>query len=228
MNPWLSIPAADYEGHMGPGGADQLAPLARIFGEVVGEARPPSVALLGCATGNGLEAIDPAVTSRVVGVDLNPEYLALARSRHGALGDRLDLRCADLLTCALEPAAFALVHAALVFEHLDPAALAPRIAGWLATGGLCSVVLQAAAPGEAPPPVSRTGFSSLEALSATMRLVSPPELTRLFAAHGLGERRAWQVPLPHGKAFQVAIYDRPAGVPGRLAGQRPVEASCRA
>ncbi len=208
MNPWLSITAADYDGHMGPDGADQLGPLARIFGEIVGEVRPPSVALLGCATGNGLEAIEPAVTSRVVGIDLNPEYLALARARHAALGEALDLRCADLLTCALEPAGFALVHAALVFEHLDPAALAARIAGWLAPDGLCSVVLQAAARGEAPPLVSRTGFPSLAALSATMRLVSPSELSRLFAAHGLAERRAWQVPLRDGKAFHAAIYGR--------------------
>jgi SAM-dependent methyltransferase len=142
---------------MGPDGADQLAPLARIFGEVVAAARPRSIALLGCATGNGLEAVDPAVTSRVVGVDLNPEYLALARRRHAALGEALDLRCADLLACALEPAAFALVHAALVFEHLDPAALAASIAawlapraGWLAPRGICSVVLQVATDGRPP------------------------------------------------------------------------------
>ena len=101
MNPWLSIPAADYEGHMGAGGADQLAPLAAIFGEVYTAARPASVALLGCATGNGLEAIDPSVTPRIVGIDLHPEYLAIARQRHHGLGTALDLRCADLLTCAL-------------------------------------------------------------------------------------------------------------------------------
>ena len=212
MNPWLSIPAVDYEGHMGPAGADQLAPLARIFGEIVAAARPPSIALLGCATGNGLEAVDPAVTSRVVGIDVNPEYLALARRRHAALGGALDLRCGDLLTCALEPAAFALVHAALVFEHLDPAALAARIAGWLAEDGLCSVVLQLAARGAAPP-VSPTGVSSLQALAAPRRLVSPPELARLFAGHGLAERRAWQVPLRDGQAFHVAIYGRRAPSP---------------
>jgi SAM-dependent methyltransferase len=84
-NPWLTIPAADYEGHMGPAGVGQLAPLQDIFARVYRELRPARVAVLGCGTGNGLDAIDPAVTERLVGVDLNPEYIALARRRHARL-----------------------------------------------------------------------------------------------------------------------------------------------
>jgi SAM-dependent methyltransferase len=206
VNPWLSIPAEDYDGHMGPGGVDQLAPLAAIFEEVYAASRPASVAVLGCATGNGLEAIDPAVTPRIVGVDLHPEYLATARRRQARLGAALDLRCADLLTCALEPASFALVHAALVFEHVDPERLVARIADWLGPAGICSVVLQTAA-GEAPP-VSRSPFSSLQALAETMRLVPPDELRQLFGRHGLAETRAWRVSLREGKAFHVAVFGR--------------------
>jgi hypothetical protein len=204
QNPWLSIPAADYEGHMGAAG--QLDPLAEIFAQVYAELRPPSVALLGCATGNGLAAIDPLVTPRIVGVDVNPEYLAIARRRHARLGAALELRRADLLDAALEPGAFALIHAALVFEHVEPSALAARIARWLAPAGICAAVLQLARGAEVPPAISPTGFASLRALSGTMRLLPPEELRALFAAHGLDELRAWEVPLPGGKAFHVGLY----------------------
>ena len=171
MNPWLSIPAADYDGHMGPDGADQQAPLAAIFAQVYAASRPSSVALLGCATGNGLGAIDPAVTPRIVGIDLNPEYLAVARQRHADLGGALDLRCADLLTWQLEGGGFALIQAALVFEHVDPTALAARIASWLEPAGICSVVLQLQRGARPATPVAASRFSSLQALAGSMHLV---------------------------------------------------------
>ncbi len=209
-NPWLSIPAADYEGHMGAAGVGQLAPLAEIFARVYAAVRPASVAVLGCATGNGLEAIDPALTPRIVGVDINPEYLAVARRRHARLGAALDLRCADLFACDLGAEAFALVHAALIFEHLDPTALAARIAGWLAPGGTCAVVLQLARGDGTAAAVSPTGYTSLQSLSGTMRLLAPEALRRSFAPHGLDESRAWEVPLPDGKAFHVGLYRRGA------------------
>jgi SAM-dependent methyltransferase len=208
-NPWLAIPAADYEGHMGIAGVDQLAPLAAIFAEIYAALRPPSVALLGCATGNGLEAIDPAITSRVVGVDLNPDYLAIARQRHARLGSALDLRCADLLSCDLGGETFALVHAALVFEHVEPAALAARIAGWVAPTGSCAVVLQlgqVVADERPAPAVSATPFASLQALSRSMRLLTPDELRLRFAPHGLVELRGSEVPLRGGKTLHVGLF----------------------
>jgi len=36
---------------------------------------PSSVAMLGCAGGNGLERVDPGVTTRVVAVDIHLSYL---------------------------------------------------------------------------------------------------------------------------------------------------------
>ena len=40
QNPWLRIPARDYEGHMGPEGVDQQAALDQILGQVYAEVRP--------------------------------------------------------------------------------------------------------------------------------------------------------------------------------------------
>ena len=57
-NPWLEIKAEDYEGHMALPEVDQSAPLGRIFGEALIRSAAKKIALLGSATGNGIEAVD--------------------------------------------------------------------------------------------------------------------------------------------------------------------------
>ena len=192
---------------MGPSGTDQLGPLAAVFADVYAEVRPASAAILGCATGNGLGAVDRLVTRRIVGVDINADYLEIARRRHARLGAALELVCADLSTSELEAGAFDLIFGALVFEHVDHQALAARIARWLAPRGVAAVVLQLQRDAEAPP-VSRTAFPSLQALSGSIRLLAPRQARLLLASHGLEERRAWEIPLRGGKAFYVGLYGK--------------------
>ena len=48
-NPWTVVPATDYEAHMGPAGADQLAPLSQLFQEVYLAAQPDRLLVVGCA-----------------------------------------------------------------------------------------------------------------------------------------------------------------------------------
>ena len=205
QNPWLDIPAGEYEAHMGPGHADQLSPLGAIFAETLRAVRPARVALLGCATGNGLEHIDPAITRQVVAVDINPSYVAIARDRHRAQGAILDARCADLLACDLGAGGFDLVHAALVFEHVDAAALAARAAAWVAPAGTLSVVLQLEG-GAAP--VTPSPYGSIAALAGTIRLVTPAALAALLAPHGLTLRQRRTVPVKNGKRFEVCLFGR--------------------
>src|SRR5689334_14602823 len=121
---------------MGAAGVDQLGPLRAILTDVYGQIRPARMAVLGCGAGNGLEVVDPTCTRRLVGVDLNAAYLALAQRRHALLAGVAEWIAADAATCALEPAGFDLIHAALLFEYVDPAALVSAIAGWLAPGGV--------------------------------------------------------------------------------------------
>jgi len=52
-NPWLHIPASDYEGHMSSPHIDQQQFLAQIFQESLSKYDNASMALLGCTTGNG-------------------------------------------------------------------------------------------------------------------------------------------------------------------------------
>jgi SAM-dependent methyltransferase len=184
LNPWSVVPASDYEAHMGPQGVDQLAPLSQIFQEAYVATQPDRVLLLGCATGNGLEHVDPNVTKRIVGVDLNLQYLGIARQRFFHLGPRLELFNAAFDGFRSPPGAFDLVHAALVFEYVHPEPLVRKVAGWLAERGTCSVVAR------------------------SMRLVNPEELTRIFEAYKLPRRRSKVVALKHGKSFWVGHFGK--------------------
>ena len=78
-NPWLSIPASEYDEHMAHPAVQQRAFLDRVFASALSEHKPRSVALLGCATGGGLEFIDTATTMQVTAVDLNPEFVKMTR-----------------------------------------------------------------------------------------------------------------------------------------------------
>jgi ubiquinone/menaquinone biosynthesis C-methylase UbiE len=102
VNPWLEISAADYEEHMGPNSVGQLSVLSKVFGQEYGRLKPGRLAVLGCATGNGLERVDPGITHRTVGVDLNQRYLEIARARLTRLGKGLELICAPLEACEFE------------------------------------------------------------------------------------------------------------------------------
>ncbi len=208
-NPWSVVQAADYERHMGPEGLDQLGPLSALFQEAVLAAQPDRLLLVGCATGNGLEHVDPSVTRRIVGVDVNLQYLGIARQRFFHLGPRLELYNADITAFRSPPASFDLVHAALVFEYLHPEVLVRRISEWLSEKGACSVVLQLPG-GEAPEAPSR----ALQLIGKGMRPIPPEELGRLCEHYGLGLRRQKEVPLKHGKRFWHGVFGRnTAGAP---------------
>jgi len=164
------------------------------------------MAVLGCGTGNGIDVIDPARTRRFVGVDLNPDYLALAARRHPRLAGIATWTCADIEQSDLETAGFDLIHAALMFEYVDPAPLLPRIAGWLAPDGVLSVVSQLPG-GDAK--ISPTAFPSLGTLEGLMRLVPPDHLRELAARAGLTGVSSKSVPLAREKFFSAATFAKP-------------------
>jgi SAM-dependent methyltransferase len=202
-NPWSLVPAADYESSMGPEGADLLAPLSAVFQEAWLAAQPERVLVVGCATGNGLEHVDPAVTSRVVGLDVNLQYLGICRQRFFSLGPRLELYCTSATAWRAPPGGFDLVHAALIFEYLPPAALADQLAGWVAPGGTLQVVLQR--PGGQPPP---SAHPVLELIRRAARLVAPEELTALLAARGLKLARSRVIEARHGASLWSGAFRR--------------------
>ena len=202
-NPWTVVPAADYEAHMGPAGVDQLAPLSQLFQEAYVAAQPDRVLVLGCATGNGLEHVDPNVTKRIVGVDVSLQYLGIARQRFFHLGPRLELYCSDAERFQAAEGPFDLVHAALVLEYAPIDAVVERIAGWLAARGTCSVVLEV--PGGEPARATSRGMQIVQRFG---RPVDPEALTARFARQGVVLRRARAVPLRSGGHLWAGAFGR--------------------
>ena len=200
-NPWLDIPGDDYVGHMSSAAVGQYQALNRIFREALTDVRPRSVLVLGCSTGNGLEHIDPAVTSRVVAVDINAAYLRQLALRFPSPGFSLEPRCADLDTCGYDAEAFDLVHAGLVFEYLDWWRVLPAIAAALRAGGVLSVVLQR--PSSQVSAVTPTRFASLRSLESIFRFVDPDRLMSSAAPLGLRAELRQALPLPAGKVFDM-------------------------
>ncbi|MCX5754095.1 MAG: class I SAM-dependent methyltransferase [Candidatus Krumholzibacteria bacterium] len=204
VNPWLSISAADYEGHMGSPGVRQLEFLSRVFGGLMREFEPESVVVLGCATGNGFEHIEGGRVRRLVGLDINPEYLDVCRTRYGENIPGLELVRANFVSFDLEAASIDFVHAALFFEYVDPAAAVEKISRWLKPLGILAVVLQL--PNDSCGTVSETVFTSLKALEPTIRLVDPALFARLVREHGFSELRSARETLASGKEFFLGVY----------------------
>lgn len=207
MNPWLTVPPAEYEAHMAHPAVGQLDVLARLLADDLERCRPKSLVVVGCATGNGFEHIDPAVTTRVVALDLNPAFLALLASRHAARLRGLQLLQADLMMAPVQPESADLVHAGLVLEYAAPRRAILRMARWLRPGGTLSVVLQL--PSERATPIASTPFVSLQALASIMCLVDEDEVNAAADVAHLQLEDSRLLPLPQGKALRAQRYRRP-------------------
>jgi len=205
MNPWLALPLEDYEGHMGSTAVNQLKPLADLFGEALARLRPRSVGLLGVAGGNGLEHVDSTLTTRVVGIDVNPAYLAATRQRFPDLRG-LELHCADLQHQLLDVEPVALVHAALVFEHAGTEQCLDNAVSLVSGGGHLSVVLQLPSGGQ--PVVTPSAFASMETLAGDFAFVDPHHLRRMLAQRELRLTHQARVTLSSGKAFWSGYFER--------------------
>ncbi|MCO6439130.1 MAG: class I SAM-dependent methyltransferase [Phycisphaerae bacterium] len=207
-NPWLSIPLADYEGHMALPEVGQSTLLSGVFESVLRRFAPASVAVLGCAGGNGFEYIDPNVTRRIVGVDINPDYIAHTQSRFGARLPGLELYALNVQVDAWPIAPVELVFAGLLFEYVEPREVLDRIRVMLRPGGVLVTVLQL--PNDDIPEVTPSPFKSLEALDSIMRLVPPEALKQMAEQLGYRETDAHSIATTGGKQMMVQTFTYPA------------------
>jgi SAM-dependent methyltransferase len=205
VNPWLNIPAADYEGHMDSSNVDQLSFLARTFKETLEHHDCDTVALLGCATGNGLEHVKREFTRRVTAVDINPEYLGVLRQRYGNSVPGLEAVQDDLESCELEKQAYSLIFAGLVFEYLEPQALLQRIAKWLQVDGILVAVLQMPAEGAS---VTETPYTSIKSLNSIFNLIDPKQFKIIAADVGLIAIEEKFITRETGKSFYIGTYQK--------------------
>jgi len=219
-NPWLQIPACDYEAHMASPEVAQTQALSKLMASALKEHSPASLAVIGCTTGNGFEHIDHTHTHRVVGVDINAAYLAVLKTRFADRIPRLELIEADITSPDFELDPVSMVFAALVFEYLNVAVALCKITRCLAPGGILVAVLQLPSPESTP--VTATRYRSLELLAPIMNLISPSEFSRMCNSLGLQQIKTNVIPLQKGKAFFVGFYRKDAepGVPPDRLGSR--------
>jgi ubiquinone/menaquinone biosynthesis C-methylase UbiE len=203
-NPWLDIPLADYEGHMALPNVGQAQLLSDVFADALTRYAPRSVAVLGCAGGNGLDRVSSKVTERVVGVDLNPDYVQQARTRYDHRIPLLELLVGDVQTDEFAFAPVELVFAGLLFEYIDAEAVLARIRAMLCPGGTLLTVVQLRSA--AIPEITPSQYASLSALSSVMCLVPPKLLAQLAAAHGYYETETRTLKAAGGKEFQVQAF----------------------
>ena len=212
-NPWLDLPLADYEGHMALPAIAQASMIADDLASALGAHRPKSVAVVGCSGGNGFDRIDPAVTTRVVGIDLNRSYVETVRSRYAGRFARLELWVGDLPSdpCPLAPVD--LVHAALVLEYVDLEAGLSALRSLTAPGGSVHLLLQVPTPGL--PEVSPSPFPSLRTLAPVFRPKSPARVREAAVRLGLVPILSRLRRLPSGKRFAILEFRRGTPRTGR-------------
>ena len=205
-SPWLDIPLADYEGHMSLPSVSQAEMLAKQFAELLAEFSPSSVAVIGCAGGNGLEHVRSESTARVVGVDINPRYIEELSSRYAKRVPNLELYVADVQQpLPFKPVDF--IYAALIFEYV---ALIPTLRNLKAVcrpNGVLAVLLQL--PSRSVAPVSPSPFTSLLFLAPAMHLVSPSDFRASAVELGFVPLSSHQISLPSGKEFVVQVFHLP-------------------
>ena len=207
-NPWLDIPLSDYESHMSLPTVAQSDMLAAQLSDALHRFTPQSVAVIGCAGGNGFDRI-PSSTTRVVGVDINPRYIAAAAARYLGRVPGLELHVADIQSGSLPFAPVDLIYAALVFEYVQlPAAFRALSSACRPGGHLIAVLQQPSSQAQA---VTPSPHRSLQALAPLMRLISATELAECAAAFGFVRQSERTVQLETGKAFVVPVFHRTAG-----------------
>lgn len=211
-NPWLEIALDDYEGHMRAPCVEQLGVLSELFAYALATCAPKSVAVLGIAGGNGLDAVDASLTARVVGIDINPAYLEATRRRFESIPN-LELHCVDLANQQVEVEPVDLVHAGLIFEHAGTKRCLDNALAMVARDGSLSVVLQL--PSALEREVGTSPFPAISKLATEFSLVNPDALAGQLATRSFEPVQQLTRPLPAGKAFWLGIFKRMAETPLR-------------
>ena len=198
-NPWLTIPLEDYESHMSLPSVGQSSYLAGVLRRWADSLKPSSVAIPGCAGGNGFNVLSSSGVRRVVGIDINAAFLDAVRKRYSGMFHTLELLEGDINSpdCVFEPVEF--IFAALIIEYVKPDQCLERLRSLVTAGGRVGVILQNASPDHAA--VTPSPYSSQKSLEGMMTLVQSGDFRRLAAAAGFIILEDRQQTLETGKSF---------------------------
>ena len=203
-NPWLNIPLDDYEGHMSHPAVAQAQMLAQQLERAIARWAPASIAVIGCAGGNGLESIAAGTVERVVAVDVNPEYVERVRARHALRLRGLELLCADVQSESVTYGPVDLSYAALLFEYVDVHATLKTLKRNSRPNAVLTSILQL--PHSSIQAISPSPYESLGRLASAMTLVAPETLSRAAMDAGFSTADSTIIELPSGKKFCLQYF----------------------
>ena len=204
-SPWLTIPLEDYEAHMALPAVGQAQMLAEQLAILIERRAPASVAVMGCAGGNGLEQFESTCVQRVVAVDINPKYIAVSRIRYANRLANLDLRCADVESPGLQFEPVELIYAALIFEYTNIVATLATLKRNLRPGGTLAVILQLAHPQQHA--ITQSDYRTLNALSSAFKLVVPADLRAHASRFGFEFVNSSGIDLASRKQFLLQTFE---------------------
>ena len=205
-NPWLSIPLAEYEGHMALPEIGQAEVLAAELEFVVRQYSPKSVAVIGCAGGNGLDRLVESGVERIVGIDINPAYVETVRRRFGSRIPGLELHVADIQSVLPHIASVDLIFAALILEYVDVPMTMRAFQKLCVPDGALVVTLQAASPNVEK--TSPSPYKSIQLLAPAMRLLDQGDVQERAIAAGFSLASSRVVSLRSGKDFVVLCFGK--------------------
>jgi trans-aconitate methyltransferase len=184
---------------------DQARLIEEVLGTLIAKLRPKSLAVIGCAGGNGSERCKSASgVQRVVGIDINDRYVKIARRRFEETVPGLELHVADI---QLQHEIFKpveLLYVALVLEYVDLRAALANLRRHCTTGGMLATLTQM--PHATLKPVSTSPYTSLLKLGDIMRLVDAGELVPQAAQFGFELLRESTLASSAGKQFKLHVF----------------------
>lgn len=181
----------------------QVQLLAELLGQAIKRYGPSSIALLGCAGGNGLDKVVSTSVERVVGIDINQEYLDRAEIRYKSQIASLELVVGDLAVDQFTFAPVGLVFAGLIFEYVEASKLLKQVVSMLREGGRLVSVIQLTSKIE---DVTPSPYASLKSVSSVLNVVAPDQLLQLAKRAGFKVESSCEVRTSGGKVFQVNSY----------------------
>jgi len=196
MNPWKTIPVADYNGHMNHPEVNQQKFLADFFEQSINSVKANSVLLAGCATGNGLDRLAGKDVEQVVAMDINRAFLDQVQKeldgntaievREASVEDPID-------------GVFNLIFAGLLLEYVDIEIALKNFNSSIEKGGVLAVVIQL--PSETLQSVTRTPYESIKSIAPVLKHVDADELKKTTEKCGFKTVYEEKIVLESGKIF---------------------------
>ena len=169
INPWLTVPAADYNIHMEHKSVRQGEMIRKHLTDCLIRFEPKSLLYLGAGIGNGLESTRASKLNDILAVDVNPEYLAILCKSFKRLTALRTEQC-SFPEGFSDPSCFQLAYGALFFEYVDLETTLANVAVHLTPEGyLVALLQQQSEQGQ----MTRSGVTSLEAILPIMSLYTP-------------------------------------------------------